>query len=39
VAIDDFGKSMLSNMGWKEGEVVGRNQKNTIVEPIEYIPR
>lgn len=39
--IDQFGKNVLGKLGWKEGVGIGRGPKgsNTIVEPIEYMPR
>ncbi|KAI9190099.1 hypothetical protein H9P43_001532 [Blastocladiella emersonii ATCC 22665] len=37
--IADFGVAMLRSMGWSEGQAIGRNQKNGLVKPIQYIPR
>jgi hypothetical protein len=42
--IEDFGKSVLSKLGWKEGLVIGRanlalGSQAHITQPIEYIPR
>jgi hypothetical protein len=38
--IEDFGKSMLSKLGWQEGKAIGRTNLNgAVVHPIEYMPR
>ncbi len=42
--IEDFGKSVLSKLGWQEGKAIGRinmsgNGKAGVVQPIEYMPR
>ena len=40
--IEDFGKSVLSKLGWQEGKAIGRtNMQNgaQVTQPIEYIPR
>lgn len=29
VPVDQFGAALLRGLGWKEGEGVGRNRKNT----------
>ncbi len=39
VPIGEFGKKMLSKLGWAEGKAIGRNPTNGLVDPIEYIPR
>lgn len=44
VPIEDFGKNMLSKLGWQEGKAIGRinmsgNGKGGVVQPIEYMPR
>ena len=36
--IEDFGKSVLSKLGWKEGEPLGKNG-NGIIKPILYTSR
>jgi hypothetical protein len=42
--IEDFGKNVLSKLGWQEGKAIGRsnldgNVKGAVVQPIEYMPR
>lgn len=42
--IEDFGKSVLSKLGWKEGIAIGRTNLSLgaqakVTQPIEYIPR
>ena len=44
VPIEDFGKNVLSKLGWQEGKAIGRinmsgNGKVGVVQPIEYMPR
>ncbi|KNE55797.1 hypothetical protein AMAG_01670 [Allomyces macrogynus ATCC 38327] len=39
VAVTDFGTAMLKGMGWREGDVIGRNKEHALAKPIEYIPR
>jgi len=41
IPIEEFGAAMLRGMGWEKGKAVGRNRnnKNAMVEPIEFIPR
>ena len=36
--IEDFGKSVLSKLGWKEGEPLGKNG-NGITKPVLYTAR
>ena len=38
VPIEDYGKSILSKLGWQEGKGIGRTVTQ-IVEPVEYIGR
>lgn len=37
--ISSFAKNALMSMGWKEGETIGRNKKNGLLHPIQYLPR
>ena len=43
--IEDFGKSVLSKLGWNEGRAIGRSNmlqgksSSKIADPIEYKPR
>jgi hypothetical protein len=37
--IDQFGKNILSKLGWKEGTVIGKNQNNTVANIKEPAPR
>eukprot|EP00210_Caulerpa_lentillifera_P002228 g2141.t1 len=37
--VDVFGLAMLRGMGWKEGQVLGKNKNKTPVEAMEFIPR
>lgn len=38
--IDNFGKSVLSKLGWIDGKPLGKyDHNNGIVKPIEFIPR
>lgn len=44
VPIEDFGKNVLSKLGWQEGKAIGRinmsgNGMGGVVQPIEYMPR
>mmetsp|Transcript_28830 Transcript_28830/g.21469 ORF Transcript_28830/g.21469 Transcript_28830/m.21469 type:complete len:184 (+) Transcript_28830:114-665(+) len=40
LSVDNFGKSYLSKLGWKEGQILGRGNTNSaLVDPIEYLPR
>ena len=43
VPIEDFGKSVLSKLGWQEGKAIGRPAENgkiaKVIQPIEYMPR
>ena len=40
VPIEDFGKNVLSKLGWQEGKAIGRASGNgKVVQPIEYMPR
>ncbi len=43
VPIEDFGKSVLSKLGWQEGKAIGRlplnGESSKVVQPIEYMPR
>jgi hypothetical protein len=36
--VEDFGAKILTNLGWKEGFGIGKDQ-NQPSAPIEYIPR
>lgn len=36
--IENFGKSVLSQLGWKEGQALGKNGKG-LTKPIMYLPR
>jgi hypothetical protein len=38
IPIEDFGKALLKGMGWKEGQVVGKNQ-NGLIAPVVFEPR
>ena len=37
--IEQFGKKMLESMGWFEGRGVGKKTMNSLIKPVEYIPR
>ncbi|KAI9023311.1 DExH-box splicing factor binding site-domain-containing protein [Hyaloraphidium curvatum] len=39
VPVDQFGAALLRGMGWKEGQGIGRNKKNAMLNPIEFIAR
>jgi len=36
--VQNFGKSVLSKLGWQDGFGIGKN-KDQLSDPIEYIPR
>ena len=38
VAVEDFGKNILSQLGWKEGEAIGKNE-NGLAKPITFLSR
>jgi len=38
VPIEDFGKNILSGLGWREGEAIGNSSK-ALNKPILYLPR
>lgn len=37
--IDTFGVKILTKLGWKQGDGIGRNTSHIHIEPIEYVPR
>lgn len=37
--VDAFGLAMLRGMGWKEGQVLGKNKTKKAVNAMEFIPR
>ncbi|KXS15105.1 hypothetical protein M427DRAFT_70193 [Gonapodya prolifera JEL478] len=39
VPVELFGSALLRGMGWKEGQAIGKNKKNALIRPIEYVPR
>ncbi|KAJ3339475.1 hypothetical protein HDU93_008189 [Gonapodya sp. JEL0774] len=39
VPVDQFGTALLRGMGWKDGQAIGKNKKNALIRPIEYVAR
>jgi len=39
VPISNFGMEMLKGMGWYEGRGIGKNPANSLMNPVEYVPR